>query len=79
VTLQEYIDAQGRGAKRRLQRRTGLAYSTIHWIAERKWVPRLATARLLSEATGGTVTVGELMGLGADDVRANRRRKGQAA
>jgi len=74
VTLQEYLSKQGHGAKAQLRADTGLAYSTIHWIAAGRTRPKIETARAISEATGGAVSVAELLGLDAGDVRQRRKR-----
>ncbi len=63
MTLAEYFRKKGRGAKSRLARETGLAYSTIHWIERGRSEPKRKTAKLISAATGGEVTVAEILGL----------------
>ena len=63
VTLAEYLRHEGKGAKSRLQRKTGLAYSTIHWIATGATTARPDTAKRIEEATEGVVTAVELLGL----------------
>ena len=58
--LDEYIARQGHGAKARLSRDTGLDYTTIFKAAQRKPIGRYATARRISLATGGEVSIDEL-------------------
>lgn len=65
VTLSEYLKREGKGAKSRLQRKTGLAYSTIHWIATGATVARPDTAKKIEKATGGAVTAAEILGVEA--------------
>ncbi len=77
MTFAEWVAAQGRGAMRRVSRDTGLDYTTV-WKAAR--VPgrrlRYPTARLISKATGGVVSVEVLcegvipISVGATDVAA---------
>lgn len=69
MTLAEWIAAEdakssrGAGEMSRLSRETGIAYSTIH-----RWVRMkdpdvdvsIKAARLLSQATGGVVSIAEL-------------------
>jgi DNA-binding transcriptional regulator YdaS (Cro superfamily) len=45
----------------RLARTTGLSYPTVHRIARDKQRPREATARLISRATRGEVSIADLM------------------
>jgi DNA-binding transcriptional regulator YdaS (Cro superfamily) len=59
--LGTWLALQPRGAKQRLCRLTGLWPNTITDIAKRKRVPSYETARLISVATNGEVTVGELL------------------
>ena len=59
--LGTWLASQPRGAKQRLVRLTGLWPNTITDIAERKRVPSYETARLISAATNGVVTVAELL------------------
>lgn len=63
MRLAEYLEREGRGSKTRLQERTGIAYSTIHWIAVGKSTPRPDTAKRIAAATDGAVSVEELLGL----------------
>lgn len=60
MRLKEWVRRQGTGAISRLQRETGLAYSTIFRAAHDRKPVRFATAKLLSEATNGAVSVEEL-------------------
>lgn len=63
MDLSAYFAGAGKGAKTRVARDTGLAYSTIHAIERGRWRPRVETAEKISGATGGAVTVHELLGL----------------
>lgn len=54
------MDEQGRGELSRISRVTKLAYSTVHAIYAGKAVPGYKTAKKLSKATKGSVTVEEL-------------------
>jgi transcriptional regulator with XRE-family HTH domain len=59
--LGDWLAQQPRGAKQRLARLTGLWPNTITDIARRKRAPEYETARLISTATDGAVTVDEIM------------------
>lgn len=58
MLLAEYVAREGRGTLARLQRATGLAYTTVFRALKRP--PTYETALKLSAATGGAVTVDEL-------------------
>lgn len=64
MRLSEYLRRQGKGAKSKLARDSGLAYSTLHWL-ERGEIknPRAATIRAIERATDGAVTMADLLGL----------------
>lgn len=61
MRLRTWVRRKGRGAMWRLARATGLSYPTVHRIARDKQVPRVDTARLISRATRGEVTIADLM------------------
>ncbi len=63
MTLAEYVEKYGKSVKTDLHKSTGLRWQTIHDIAEGRSVPRLETAKKLAAATGGEVTVVDLLGL----------------
>lgn len=67
MRLTDYARAQGRGVATRLMRRTGLAYSTVV-LALNGTAVRYDTARKLSLATNGEVSIEEIDLLGADTV-----------
>jgi hypothetical protein len=58
--LDDYIARHGHGTKARLSRQTGLDYTTIFKAAQRRPVRRYDTARRISEATDGEVSIAEL-------------------
>lgn len=61
--LQAYLDEQPRGTKARLARETGLAYSTIHWLAAGRTKAKAETAKLIANATGGELTAAQILGV----------------
>jgi len=61
--LQAYLDEQPRGTKARLARETGLAYSTIHWLASGRTTAKPKTARLIADASGGQLTAAQILGV----------------
>lgn len=62
MLLAEYIAQQeGAGAISKLVRDAGVANSTIHDILNGHRLSRLDTAEKISKATGGKVTVADLM------------------
>ena len=63
MKLKEWVERTGRGAITLLHRRSGVATTTIDDILLHGRIPRVSTARKLSEATDGVVTVPEILGL----------------
>lgn len=63
MTLSEFFRREGPGAKSRLHRESGIAYSTLHWIERGVTRPRADTAQKIERATDGAVTAVELLGL----------------
>ena len=59
MVLSEWMESQPKGVLTRLARDSGLAYTTVFFIAHGGAVRTLETARKLSEATGGEVSVEE--------------------
>ena len=62
MLLREYLDTKARGEISRLVRATGCAGSTIHDVLNGKPIARYETAKRISDATGGAVTVESLCG-----------------
>jgi hypothetical protein len=60
MTLQEWVKGQSRGALSRLSRETGLAYTTVFGIARGKQRARYESAKLISAATEGAVSISEM-------------------
>lgn len=60
MTLNDWVAEQGKGSMSLLQRKTGLAYTTVWKAARGIRTVRYATAKLLSQATDGAVSVAEL-------------------
>lgn len=60
MTLAEWCAQEGHGEKRRLEAVTKLGYNTIVYLAAGRYGATYDTARKLSEATGGKVTIEEL-------------------
>ena len=60
MTLHDWVENQGRGELSRLARETGLAYTTVFGAAQGRRLKSYARAKLLSDATGGAVTIAEL-------------------
>lgn len=58
--LSEYVTREGRGALSRIQRETGLAYTTVFRAARGRAIKKYEVARRISAATGGAVSVEEL-------------------
>ena len=56
----DWLDTQPRGTATRLSRETGVALGTIWNARNFGFVHTTRIARILSDATGGTVTVEEL-------------------
>jgi hypothetical protein len=60
MTLSEWCAEYGKGAISRLARKTGLDYKTVHPFAHGAAVKTWRTAKLISEATSGAVSIEEL-------------------
>jgi hypothetical protein len=60
MRLREYLEAAGHGEISRLVRTAGVAGSTIHDVLNGKPIKKYETAKRISDATGGRVTVAEL-------------------
>ncbi len=58
--LAEWIDSQPYGEISRLARETGLVFNTIQYLRFGRHIPSYATAKKISDATGGAVTLDEL-------------------
>jgi len=60
MRLADWIEREGRGAISRLVRETGCAASTFHTHINGKPIAEYQTAKRISEATGGEVSIEEL-------------------
>jgi len=60
MRLSHWVERRGRGALTYLSRKTGLAYSTVYYATYGGKRLRYDTARLISEATDGAVSVRNL-------------------
>ncbi len=60
MQLSHWIKREGRGAITRICRESGVAYSTIYTAYRGQRIGRYATAKAISDATGGEVTVEDL-------------------
>lgn len=61
MRLRTWVRREGHGAIRKLADRTGLAYQSVLAIVHgRVLEPKRSTAKLLSAATGGAVSVDEV-------------------
>jgi hypothetical protein len=60
MTLREWLDRYGKGGRARLMRESGISGPTIDKAAQGEPVGRYDTAKRISEATAGLVTVAEL-------------------
>lgn len=60
MTLLEWIEARGRGEVSRLMRVTGLAYTTILYARSGDKRVGYDTAKAISRATDGAVSIAEL-------------------
>lgn len=60
MRLSEWVTTRGKGELARLTRVTGLSYPTVHGLANGRHRARYATAKLISAATGGAVSIVEL-------------------
>lgn len=61
MTLQEWVEREGKGAIARLSRESGIAYPTVHKICSGH-IPGLPTIKRLCQVTGGEVTANDFMG-----------------
>lgn len=69
TALGAWIKARGEGATARLARDAGMTWPSVAEIVKGRSTPRVETARALSRATGGEVTVAEILGLCDNDFR----------
>lgn len=76
MRLREWVRSRGRGELTRLMLLTGIAYATLHKLANDQNAARYKTAKKISKATGGSVSIAELCELPA---RAARRTKASCA
>lgn len=60
MLLRDWAKREGYGSLTRIFRNSGVAYSTVYNAYLGKRVGRYATAKAISDATGGEVTVDEL-------------------
>lgn len=74
MRLDQWVAAADPGELSRLARETQLAYTTVFAIAHGQQTPKYATAKRISEATGGEVTIAELC-----EPRSGRRRRRRRA
>lgn len=58
--MSEWVAREGSGAISRLSRETGLAYTTVFEAAHGRRAVRYETAKRISEATDGVVTIEEI-------------------
>jgi hypothetical protein len=63
MTLAEWVEREGRGAITTLHQRSRVSVSRIREVLAGKPLRHVPTARKLSEATGGEVTIQTLLGL----------------
>lgn len=61
--LARWVREQGDGARARLARRAGVQWQTVDAIVAGRVTPRVETARRLSDATDGAVSVAEILGI----------------
>lgn len=66
------MQIHGRGELTRLMHATRIAYATLHRLANDEHVARFATAKKISAATGGAVSIGELCELPAPTQKSKR-------
>lgn len=60
MRLREYVDGKGRGEIARLARECSMSYATVFRVYHGHPLKLYATARKLSDCTGGAVSVAEL-------------------
>lgn len=56
----EWVQTQERGALKRIERQTGVGYTTLMRLNSGDTIARYDVAKRISEATDGAVTVDEL-------------------
>jgi hypothetical protein len=62
MLLEQWVDEEGPGALVRLQVKTGLSYTAVQKAVRRTSSPDYDTARRISEATSGMVSIAEICG-----------------
>lgn len=62
MQLDQWLREQGPGAKANLSRRSGIPFNTILYLSQGKHLPSAATALKIERATGGEVTIADLIG-----------------
>jgi DNA-binding phage protein len=60
MRFKEWLSTQPHGTMMRICRDTGLGLRTIYAVRDGVNTPRFATAKRISEATGGAVTIEDL-------------------
>lgn len=65
MRLREWVEKRGHGELTRLQHETEVAYATLHKLAHDKHEAAYKTAKKISAATGGAVSIAELCELPA--------------
>lgn len=75
MRLADWLKWQGYGARAKLARDTGLTWESIQKIARGKQTPGAANAVKIQDATGGDVTVAELVRKRAAPPTKRRRRR----
>lgn len=76
--LARWVRNNGKGATARIARHAGLSWPSVADVVKGRATPRVETARLISAATGGAVTVAEILGLRESDVRGEGHEKSVA-
>lgn len=56
----EWVQTQERGALKRIERQTGVGYTTLMRLNSGDTIARYDVAKRISEATGGEVTIDDL-------------------
>lgn len=69
MQLRDWLEQQPAGVITRLHHDTKLACSTIHKIKRGTMVPSYRVAKILSDATGGEVTIADLCEPSGDESR----------
>jgi hypothetical protein len=62
MLLEQWVNEEGPGAIVRLQVKTGLSYTAVQKAVRRTSSPDYETARRISEATKGQVSIAEICG-----------------